>query len=152
MPVVVPSEAFAFATLDDLAILLGKTTAAELTAQQTAMGEMLLPLATGLILNEVGKAEAWAQALDAIPAILRAVCLAMVKRVMDNPSSVRAQSETLGQYQHSVSFTDGAHGLLLADAEAALCRRATWGRLSATTHPATTLDQVIELCETGDIA
>lgn len=131
-PVVVPTTdpPGEFATLDQLATLLGKAGAADLTTEEAALGALLLTLASGLIIDAVGKDEAWAIALGPIPSVLRAVCLAAAKRVMDNPTGVRSQSETLGQHSYSSSYTDGAHGLMLTDYETTLVRRAVIGRLS----------------------
>lgn len=111
-----PTDTFTLATLDELALRLGRT-------PEPDGSMLLLQLATGLIVDAVGRDDEWLQALTPIPAILRAVCLEMVARVLTNPSSARSESETLGQYMHSVSFIDGAHGLWLTDAEAQLCRR-----------------------------
>lgn len=141
-----------FASLDDLAVMLGVGTAASLTTVQVTQAEMLLPLVADLVIDAVGRDTAWALALDPVPALLRAVTLTVVKRFMDNPSGVRSESETLGQYQHSASYTDGAHGLMLTDAEVMLCRRAVYGKLSGSSRPLTTLDDMIELAETGEIA
>lgn len=113
-----------FATIDELAIRLGKTGAGDLTAAQAAQGAMLLELVTGMIVSVVGHDDTWATALDPVPVILRAVCLEAAARVMTNPSGARSQSETLGAYQHAESFTDNGHGLLLTDVEIALCRGA----------------------------
>lgn len=111
-----PTATITLATLDELALRLGYTpNAAEAT--------MLLEMATGLIVDAVGRDEEWLSTLAPIPTVLRAICLEMVARVLANRTSARSESETLGQYQHSVSFTDGAHGLALTDSEILLARR-----------------------------
>lgn len=122
----------AFATLDDLAIRLPGTaaTAADLTAKEQAQGEMLLEIASGLVTDAVNHDTAWAASLTPVPAMLRAVTLEIVARVMQNPSGARSESEQLGQYQHSTSFTDSAHGLVITDAEALSCRRSVFGQTS----------------------
>lgn len=154
-PLDVPAEDLPeveFASLDDLAVILGVGTASALTEMQLTQAEMLLPMVAGLIIDAVDRDTAWALALDSVPPIIRAVCLTVVKRFMDNPSGARSQSETLGQYSYAASFTDGAHGLMLTDAEVALCRRAVYGRGSGSSRPLTILDDLIELSETGEIA
>jgi hypothetical protein len=142
-----------FASLDDLALRLGFASAADLTAAQVAQGEMLLLAASGLIVDAVDRDDAWAAALTTVPAVLRAVCLEMVARVMQNPSGVRSQSETLGQHSRSASFTDNAHGLTLTDAEERMCRRTAIGATSGSAYvdsiitemaPATSLAVLVE--------
>lgn len=116
-----------FATLADLAVRLGRATSSELTAAQQAQGNLLLELATGLILDTVGRDTAWADDLASVPVMLRAVTLEVAARVMQNPVGARSESEQLGQHSHGVSFPDGAHGLMLTPAEAVLCRRTVIG-------------------------
>lgn len=147
-----PATTVMFATIDELARRLGMVDAGELSAGQVAQGTMLLRLMTSVIAQEVGRTEAWVATVNPIPAILRAVCLEAVARVMQNPSGARSESETLGQWSHSTNYTDKAHGLLLTAAESRLVCQEVWGTASATTHPATTLDELIELSETGQIA
>ncbi len=157
-----PTAGITFATLDQLALVLGKTDATDFTAAQAAQGAMLLELVTDNITEGVGKTAAWAQTLSPIPAIVRSVCLAVVARVMrptlNNPDGVSSQSETIGAYSHTTRFGENGavavapDGLDPTEDELRKCRRAVWGTLSATTMPATTLDLVIELGETGEIA
>jgi hypothetical protein len=125
-----PARVENFATLDQLAMRLGQIDATGLTAAQQAQGNMLLGIVTGLVIGAVGRDDDWAASLTTVPAVLTGVCLEACARVMQNPSSARSESETLGQYSHSASFTDGAHGLMLTDAEEMLCRRAVLGALS----------------------
>ena len=134
----------AFATLDDLALRLPgtATTGDGLTAKQQAQGELLLDLATGLVTDAVGKDADWADALDPVPAVLRAVTLEAVARVMQNPAGVRSESKQLGQYQHSASFTDDAHTLALTDREARLCRQAVHGRLTGSARVGSIADRL----------
>jgi hypothetical protein len=142
-----------FASLNDLALLLGNESEDDLTAAQTAQGTMLLELATSVLTGQVGKDDDWAADLDPIPGILRLAVLAMVQPAMQNPTGARSESETLGAYSHTTSYTDGAHGLAFLDGPTLLaCRHAVWGRLSGTSMPATTVDLIIELAETGEIA
>ena len=153
-----------FATLNDLAVLMGKADEDEFTAAEAAKGTLLLELATGLITAGVGKTDEWAEDLTPVPMILRIVTLGAVFRVMDrsvnNPTGASSESETLGAYSHTVRYGENSGSsdhaetlsISISDAEMLMCRRAVWGRLSATTMPATTLDLVIELAETGEIA
>ncbi|MDP2710797.1 MAG: hypothetical protein Q8O56_06225 [Solirubrobacteraceae bacterium] len=147
------TDTVALATLHDLATRLGKQPAG-LTAEQAAQGELLLALATGVIADAAGKPVDWAATLDPVPAILRAVCVELAARVMSNPAGARSSSEQLGLYRHSESFA-AEHGvtlgLLLTNTERQLVRRAANGRMFATTMPRTTVDQIIELGETGEI-
>lgn len=142
-----------FASLNDLAILLGNESEDDLTAARTAQGTLLLELATGIVVGALGKDDEWAAALDPVPDALRTVTLALVLPVMQNPTGARSESETLGQYSHTTSYTDGAHGLGTLTAEwLTMCKRALGIRTSGTFMPATTVDLVLELAETGEIA
>lgn len=125
-----PTVGVTFATLDELALRLGKSSATELTDAQVAQGQMLLELVTGMIVDEVDRDDGWAATLSPIPRAVRAVCLEAVARVMQNPAGVRSESEQLGAYQHSSSYTDDAHGPMLTDRESTLCRRSILGQLS----------------------
>lgn len=143
MPFMIPPDSdVTFATIDELAIRLGKLDATQLTAEQRAQGEMLLVLATGLITQAVNRDTAWAEALAPIPTMLRAVCLEMVARVMNNLSGARSESEQLGQYQHSASFTDDAHRLMLTASERTLCRRIVLGSTSGSASVESLVDKL----------
>lgn len=138
-----------FATLDQLAIRLGRMSEDSLTDAQRAQGELLLSLVSGLIRGTAGKAFDW----DPSPAsvVLRAIALEAAARVMTNPAGVRSESETLGAHQHAVSYPDGHGDVYLTAREAKLVRGAAGSR-SATTMPGTTLDLLIEMRDTGEIA
>lgn len=141
-----------FATLDQLAIRLGRTSEDELTDAQRGQGAQLLTLASALIRNEGGKAADWNPVAGSVgQAVLRGVALEVAARVMTNPAGVRSEAETLGQHQHSVSYPDGHGALYLTPWEAKLVRGAAGSR-SATTMPGTTLDLLIEMRDTGEIA
>lgn len=135
-----PSALVTFATLEELGVRLGLT----FTAAQTAQASLLLSLATGLIIEVVNRDDTWAATYSPIPRLVRAVCLEVVARVMQNPTGARSESETLGQYQHSTSYTDGTHGLVLTDAEALLCRRAIIGATSGSAAMDSLATQVAE--------
>jgi hypothetical protein len=134
-----PTASVTFATLSELALLLGR----DLTAAQQAQGQFVLELATGLIVEAVDKTDVWANALNPIPRELRAVCLAVAARVLRNPMGVSSGSETLGQYSHTsrYEFTGGGvvSGVGLTDDEARMCRRAVWGASSASAYPISVL-------------
>lgn len=138
-----------FATLDDLAVRLGRLDSSALTATQQAQGTLLLTLASGLIREAGGKLYDWDPDPESI--VLRAICLEACARVMTNPAGVRTESETLGQHQHSVSYPDGHSAVYLTPREAKLVRGVAGGG-SATTIPATTVDLLIELRDTGELA
>lgn len=137
-----------FASLNDLAILLGY----DLTAAEKAKGQLALELVTADLVSRLGQTDEWAAALDPIPGIVPLMVLDRVAAYMRNPAGARSESETLGAYSHSTSFTDGAHGLLLTDDDVRACRWAIFGRRSGTFMPGTTVDLIRELAETGEIA
>lgn len=125
-----PATVVTFATLDELALRLGKASTADLTAAQAAQGRMLLELVTGLIVDACDRDDTWAATYTPIRREVRAVCLEATARILQNPSGARSESETIGQYQHSSSYTDSAHGLSLTDNEILMCRRAIIGTTS----------------------
>jgi hypothetical protein len=121
--------AVTFATLAELTMVLGGSA---LSAEQSAQGQFLLELGTGLIVEAVDRDDEWAAGLDPIPRVLRAVCLAFAARPLRNPSAASSLSESLGAYSHTTRFESGATsspagGLDLSDAEKHLCRRAVVG-------------------------
>lgn len=119
-----------FATLNDLAIRLGRVTSGDLTTAQTAQGNMLLTIATDLIIDAVDRDRDWAAGLVEVPVVLRAVCLEVCARVMTNPAGVRSENEALGAHSHAVSYPDGAGALYLTDRERKLVRGAASVALS----------------------
>jgi hypothetical protein len=133
-----PAMAVTFATIDELALVMGKTGSSDLTAAQLAQGYMLLEMATGLIVEAVGKTDAWAAALDPIPRALRATCLSIASRLSHNPTGMTSQTESLGAYSYTQRYESGgsspsgAAALALTDAERLLCRRAARAATSGT--------------------
>lgn len=111
----------AFATVDDVARRLGR---ASLSESETLMAEALLDAATAVITEAAGKDDAWVEALDPVPKILKVVCVELVVRVMENPGQAARFQEQLGEYSHSQSFRAAAEGggLLLTDPERELVR------------------------------
>jgi hypothetical protein len=130
-----PTDGVTFATIDELAIRMGLT----FTTAQAAQGAMLLGMVTGLIIECVNRDDTWAATFTPIPRLVRAICLEVVARVMQNPAGARSESETIGQYQHSTSYTDGSSGLYLTAAEEVLCRRAILGATSGSAQ----LDSIV---------
>lgn len=122
-----------FATIDDLALRMGKESSDDFTAAQQAQGERLLELVTGLIIEAVDKDTTWADALDPIPTTLTAVTVEAVARVMlpliQNPSGVSSQTETLGAYSYTARYgTDGDSGSAGGAALELTSREARWAR------------------------
>lgn len=128
----------AFATTTDLAALLGRT----FTDDEETQAALLLDLSTGAIAAGVDKDDDWAGALDPVPSVLRALCLAVARRVMVNPAGARSQSEQLGAFQHSESFTDGSAELMLTDIETLAARRAVYGTNSGSSRVSTLADHL----------
>jgi hypothetical protein len=128
----------AFATLDQLALRLGKTDANDLTTAESAQGQMLLELATRLITAAVGKTDTWAATLDPVPPYLLALCLDAAWRAMRNPGGVSSESETLGAYSHTARYefsSDQGTGVTLTEAEQRAARRAVYGVSSRSAYP-----------------
>lgn len=138
-----PVDAVTFATIDELALRLGYAEAGDLSAAQQAQGLFLLEMATGLIVETVGKTTAWAATLNPIPRILRGICLEAVARVMRNPSGVSSESETLGAYSHTTRYefttANAPVGMGLTDDEGRRCRRAVYGTVSGSAYPTSVL-------------
>jgi len=112
---------------------------------------MLCDLASSVMLAVIGKDNAWAAALVTVPPLLRVIAIELVARAMANPQGAQSTSESLGAYSYTERFQDGASGggLWLTGPEEMLLRRAVFGNMSATTMPATSLDQFMDLLE-GD--
>lgn len=134
-----PTAGVTFATLAELALRLGHASPDDMTAAQRAQGQMLLELVTGLIVDAVDKTDTWASTLYPIHRALRAVCLEATARVMQNPSGMSSESETLGAYSHTMRYESTgnaqASGLALTDEEVRMCRRAVWGTVSGSSYP-----------------
>jgi hypothetical protein len=155
-----PTVGITFATLDQLAIRKGMASAEDMTAAQRAQGQMDLELATGQIVSAVGKTAAWAATLDPVPSMLTIICLAAAARAGQNVAgaSSETESESLGAYSYSQTTryesSDAQQqggGLLLTKWEKQECRTAVHGIGRATTMPATTVDLLVELRDTGEL-
>lgn len=130
-----------FATVADLAQRLGRD-ASDFSAVETGQAEMLLELATELILAEIDRDPGWADGLAEVPRALRIVCLEIAVRGMANPTGARSVQKQLGSYQHSQSFSDARVGLVITDAEVLLARRAVNGTLSGSAKVESVVDDL----------
>lgn len=107
-----------FATTEQVQARLGRS----LVEGESDTVEILIELATGSIAAAAGQTDAWAEALDPVPAVVRGVCIEIVTRCLANPQGIRSLQEQLGQAGSTVIFRDT--GLLPTDDEARLVRRA----------------------------
>jgi hypothetical protein len=96
----------ALATADDIATRLGRA----LTAAERAFAEQTIATVTGLIADAVSRDVAWADALDPVPPSLKGLCVEKVIAVGSNPQGLRAESESLGEHEHSRTFATGGAG------------------------------------------
>jgi hypothetical protein len=144
---------FAFCTPEDVARRLGR----DLTADETSTVAELCDAATLTILAAASRDLDWAVAqvtAGTVPLLLRIIAIEVVRRSMTNPAGLSSETETLGAYSHTARYREesAGGGLLLTRAEERLVRQVVYGRSSGTSMPATTLDQVIELAQTGELA
>lgn len=102
----------AFATVDDVRVRLGYTS---MTEAQEAQARLALELASGLILEEVGKDQAWVDALSPVPVAFRAVAIEVAVRVLNNPTAVDQLTKTIGAVSWSGSFGSAGFGLTEAE-------------------------------------
>lgn len=101
-----------FATVDDVRVRLGY---ASMTGVQEAQARLALELASGLILEEVGKDQEWADALSPVPVAFRAVAIEVAVRVLNNPSAVDRMTKTIGAVSWSGDFGSAGFGLTEAE-------------------------------------
>lgn len=111
-----------FCTPADMLARLGLTEWA--TPADETRCQLLISLASSNIATAIGRD---ATSISPIPGGLRALCIELVARVMVNPTGARSESEQLGSYQYSTSYTDNSHGIALSDAEARAARRIVSG-------------------------
>lgn len=153
-----PTSTITLCTPADVGTLLART----FTDAEALSVAMLCELATAAITDAVDQTPEWVAALDPVPFGLRVMALELVRRAMPltsgNPTGLTSKSETIGEYSYTdryenggASANGGGGGMSLTDAEERRVRRIVWGRNSATTMPRTTVDQVIELIEDGEI-
>jgi len=131
----------AFATTDDLLARLGKTEFTDLEAAQAAQ---FLESATANIVVAVDKTDEWAAELSPVPSGLKSLCLELAARAMVNPTGVRSQSEQLGSWQRSESYTDDGHNIDLTASETLRARRIVYGSNSGSAQAESTMDDIAE--------
>lgn len=131
-----------FAAVSDVARRMG-VDADSLTDAQIAQRLALLEAATDLIADACGKDLAWSSSLNPVPDALRITCVEMTVRVLYNPTGATMVSEGLGAYTSMQQYAQGGvaiAGLELTAGERLRCRRAVFGRTSASvrlTNPST---------------
>jgi len=130
----------AFATADDVAARLGRA----LTAAEETLVDAVVEQVTDLIADAVGEDADWAADLSPVPAVLTAICVEKAISVGSNPNGVASRSETLGAFSSSENFRKDS-GLYLTPLEERLARRAVLGRLSGSSRPESTADEVHDL-------
>lgn len=138
----------AFATVDDVATRLGRA----LTEAEEAMASQTIEAVTAQIVDAVDRDGAWADALDPVPGLLKALCVEKVIVVGSNPNSLAAESETLGAHSRSRTFQrSNDSGIFLTDAEQRQCRLAVYGSNSGTASSESVVDRLIDLDEGRDV-
>ena len=118
----------------------------------SALADLLIESAMAVIAAEVGKPWEWAEDLpDPVHPLLRAVCIEVVARVMENPEQLHSFSEQLGAHHESKAFRREGEGgdLLLTDRESRLVRFAINGTLTASTVADTLVDRLVGPEEEG---
>lgn len=107
----------ALVSLDDFALRVGGISAADEDRAQAALDD-----ASALIRAEAGT-ETWVDddgALEAVPDVIVAVCVAAAIRAFRNPDGVR--TESIGTY--SVAYADTSTAVFLTEGERRIIRRA----------------------------
>lgn len=140
----------AFAENTDVATRLKR----DLDDTESALADLLIESATALIAAEAGKSWEWAEELpEPVHPLLRAVCLEVVARVMENPEGLNSSSERLGAHEESRTFRRGDQGgdLLLTDRESRLVRFAINGTLAGYSRADTLADRLVGDCEEEEV-
>jgi len=131
-----------FAEVTDVETRLGR----ELTTAEEGSVELLLDTATAVIAVAAGKSEAWAAALDPVPAILKGFCIELACRGLANPEGLFSKSETLGSYSYSPGFNrDTPGGLTLTPIERRVIRNAVGNIAYEVRTPTATEDYLEDL-------
>ncbi len=135
----------AFATTPDIETRLGR----EFDPAESATAGLLIESAMAVIASEAGQSAEWAEDLTEVPPLLRAVCIEIVARVLENPSQLHSFSEQLGARQESKAFRRGEDGgdLLLTDRESRLVRFAVNGTLAGYAKADTLVDRLVPEAE-----
>lgn len=117
----------AFATSAEVKIRLQR----DLTSDETALVNQIITSVEGLIIEAVDRDQDWADGLTTPPATLKVLCIEKALAAIVNPAGLVAQSEQLGQYQHTDTFQrpeDGATvGVFLSPDERRRVRKAVYG-------------------------
>ena len=110
----------AFATVPDVATRQGRTFT---TAEEDSV-EVLLDYATAAIADAALKDDAWAEALDPVPTILKGLTIELVGRAMANHEGLTSMSEQIGSYQYMKSFNkEATAAFTLTNVERRIVRR-----------------------------
>lgn len=111
----------AFADISDVELRIGR----DLTMDEQGAVASLLQGAQSSIEVEIGRTEA---EIGTVPAVIKAVCVALVCRSMANPFGLASESENLGAYSKSQTYNRNAAGdMTLSGAERLLVRKAVYG-------------------------
>ena len=130
----------AFATATEVATRQGRT----FTAAETAAVTLLLDFATAAIAAAADKTDAWATALTPVPKIIKGLTIELVGRALANPSGLYSQSETVGSYSNSQSFSkEVPAAFVLTDLERRVVRR-TVGSLNYNVRTPTATEAYLE--------
>ena len=129
-----------FATVAEVQTRQGRT----FTASETSAVDLLLEMATAAIAAAADKTDAWAAALDPVPTILKGLTIELVGRALANPSGLHSQSETLGSYSNSQSFSkEVPAAFVLTNLERRVVRR-TVGSLNYNLRTPTATEAYLE--------
>mgnify|MGYP003405151677 FL=1 len=130
----------AFATVTDVATRQGRT----FTSAEEDSVEVLLDYATASIADAALKDDAWAEALDPVPTILKGLCVELVGRAMANSEGLTSLSEQIGSYQYQKSFgRDNSAAFTLNAIERRIVRR-TVGSLNYEVRTPTATEDYLE--------
>lgn len=130
-----------FATTLDLETRLGRS----FDEAESDLSDLLIESAMAVIAVEAGKSWEWAESLTEVHPLLRAVCIEVAARVMQNPEQLHSHSEQLGAHQESKAFRRGGEGgdLFLTDRETRLVRFAVNGTLAGYARAGTLVDRIV---------
>jgi hypothetical protein len=119
-----------------------------LTVAEKATAESVISTVTGLIIDCVGRDQAWADDLDPVPVALTGLCVEKAIGAVSNPLNLAAQSEALGAYSNSQTFPrSGDVGVFLSPFEERIVSRAVYGTTTGSSVPKGMFDREIELVE-----
>lgn len=134
-----------FATYEDVETRLGRT----LTDAQRDTATDVIAIVQAQIIDEVDRDAAWADALDPVPVVLKALCVSKAVNAISRPEPSIA-AESLGE--HSVTYArETSADIFLSEPEKRLARMAVYGTLTASSTPRALHDRVIDLNEGRDV-